>query len=193
MRSPRSASGAHVVATALGFDPGFASFGWALADLMSDGSLHLVSLGVIRTQKDDAKREVFAAGDNFNRAKEIAAVLNSKVAESEPRVFCAESMSFPRSASVAAKMAMSWGLIAMLAEQHKIALVATSPQRIKQRVAGAKDASKQAVQDALVRQFQTLPTHLATITKSKHEHACDALASIVAGVESDVVNAIWRR
>jgi len=193
VRSPRSASDARVVATVLGFDPGFASFGWALADLMSDGSLCLVGLGVIRTQKDNAKREVFAAGDNFNRAKEIASVLNRKVEESAPRVFCAESMSFPRSASVAAKMAMSWGLIAMLAEQHKIALVATSPQRIKQRVAGAKDASKLDVQDALTKLFPTLPLHLQPFPKGKHEHACDALASIVAGVESDVINAIWRR
>lgn len=173
----------------LGVDPGFAAFGWALAEIRADG-VKPHSFGVICTEKSDKKRDVRASDDNTRRAQEIVRKIAPIIQAHSVRAICAECMSFPRSSSVAAKMAMSWGVIATFAELNGIPVMQSSPKEIKKLLCGNGGASKEDVGLALNERFGS---HLAQwlivqkLKKSLYEHAYDALAAVVACENSPVL------
>jgi len=184
------------MARVLGLDPGFATCGYALVDLTrKDGApfVDVRSLGTLRTAKADKKRKVLAADDNLRRAQELIRALYPLASNAQAIV--AESMSFPRNSAAAAKMAMCWGIVATLAEMNDLPIVQATPKEIKIAVAGVGTATKEDVAAAVCakcgRQFseellaQGLP-------KGMHEHAYDAVASVLACLNSDVLRAIRR-
>ena len=67
--------------------------------------LQPMKMGVIRTEKSSAKRQVRASEDNLDRAKEIAEEIQKLVKDYNIQLICAETMSYPRNSSAAAKMA----------------------------------------------------------------------------------------
>ena len=183
------------MARVLGIDPGFASLGFALADVHGNGvaGLDVVTLGVVRTEKSDAKRAVLAADDNLRRARELTRVLTPLF--EGVQVVCAESMSFPRNSSAAAKVAMCWGVVASLAEQRDIPIVQVSPKELKKTVCGDAAASKEMVQKALDGLLgRVFSTELLGngVPAGLHEHAYDALGTIVAARNSEVLRLIRR-
>lgn len=178
----------------LGIDPGFASIGWSVVRIAATGE-HLVDLGVIRTEKSAAKRNVRASEDNLERAKEIALEIQDLIGKYRIQLVCAETMSYPRNSSAAAKMAMCWGVMAAIAQQHKIPIAQATPQEVKKAVTGRKDASKEEVQEAVRGLFQPLqgaeakhggPYILRAVPRSLWEHPYDATAAVVACRESEV-------
>jgi crossover junction endodeoxyribonuclease RuvC len=178
----------------LGIDPGFASIGWSVVRVDAAGE-HLVALGVIRTEKSSAKRNVRASEDNLERAKEIALEIQDLIGKYRIQLVCAETMSYPRNSSAAAKMAMCWGVMAALAQQHKIPIAQATPQEVKKAVTGRKDASKEDVQEAVRGLFPALqgreakhggPYILRAVPRSLWEHPYDATAAVVACRESEV-------
>jgi len=168
----------------LGVDPGLASFGYAIVELEPNGGAELRTLGVLHTSKTDAKRKVLASDDSLRRARELDealwAVINALA--SRPVVICAESMSFPRSASVAAKMGISWGLIAAFANDVGCPVAQCSPQQMKKILCGASNASKVDVQQALDRRFfpSGSGSLFAGVKKTDREHCADALGAVIA-------------
>lgn len=176
----------------LGIDPGFSSVGWAIVEHHPDAGVRLVSLGVMRTKKATRKQNVLAAADNFRRAQEIGRELGALMLSARVDVVCAEAMSFPRSSSVAAKMAMCWGVLAQLCETLSLPLTQASPQQIKRSVTGNAAASKDDVAAALSLRFPDTVALVASVPASLHEHAHDAVGAIVACLESDVVRAAAR-
>lgn len=190
----------------LGVDPGFASTGFALMRLGArpedDG---VVRLGVIWTEPSAKKRKVLAADDNARRGRELARALHALL--EEPLRGCplfvpgarvvlaaAEAMSYPRNAASAAKMAICWGVLLALLDRRALALAQASPQEVKRAVAGTKSAAKEQVRDALWERFgRSHLEHLllhADVPGGEREHAYDALASIVASLDSDLVRAL---
>jgi len=183
----------------LGLDPGFASLGYAVLALGQGGEPDLVlRLGVIRTKKTDVKQRVLSADDNIRRARELARSLDNLFQigvpdaiapnELEPRVrlVAAEKMSFPRNSMAAAKMAISWGIIVANLTRRGQALLQATPQEIKRRVTGKATASKEEVQSAMVRRYgRGLGRMVAKLPRGEHEHAFDALAAIVACLDSE--------
>jgi Holliday junction resolvasome RuvABC endonuclease subunit len=184
----------------LGIDPGFASVGLASVKL-DRGTLSLEDFAVLRTSKSARKQRVLASDDNFRRARELTRMLVEELEGRDPgegppgiQAVCAEAMSYPRSSSVAAKMAMCWGVLAALCEDRRLAMVQVSPQEVKKCLCGVRDASKERVQAALDHRFPNargLLTKLA-IPKSLQEHPYDALAAVVACAHSEVVVAMAR-
>jgi len=171
----------------VGVDPGFAYMGVCLAEY--DGKLLQVQyMHVIETKKD--QRRVLACNDNVKRARKLFLRLQNIVERYEPNVICAESMSFPRNASAAAKMAMSWGVIVSISEMRGLPLpVQTSPQDIKLAVCDSKKASKEAMHVRLVNLYPEIEGLLDDIPASRQEHPIDALGAIVAALDSDIVKA----
>jgi crossover junction endodeoxyribonuclease RuvC len=167
----------------LGIDPGFSSLGYAVVQIHPVRET-VLEIGVIHTEKSGAKRNVLAADDNLRRARELFQALNPKMAW--VRAICAESMSFPRHAPSAAKVAMSWGVLAALAEFRGLPIVQASPQEVKKAVCGAKSASKEEVQQALQMRYGS-PPGMEEISKGDMEHAFDALAAVVCCLDSEVV------
>ncbi len=103
-------------------DPGFASVGYAV--LLCEGdTVTLSRFGLCRTKKS-TDSEVYASDDNLRRAVEVSAALSALVTESSAPAlgFCVEAFSFPRNASNAAKVALTWGVLACLSESLAIPL-----------------------------------------------------------------------
>lgn len=177
----------------LGVDPGFANFGWALIRL-EGGKEYVHALGVINTEKSDAKRKVLASDDNFRRARELAKRLRQIA--TTPTAVCAESMSFPRSSSVAAKIAMSWGVLADYCQASDSPMFMATPKELKRAVCGNAAASKEDVQAAMRKRFsdQNLDEMLVKegIPKGKWEHSFDAIAAIVACLDSEGMRLLRR-
>jgi crossover junction endodeoxyribonuclease RuvC len=175
----------------LGLDPGFASLGWCACSVTA-GSVRAVAAGVLRTKKSAAKHGVYASDDNLTRARFIYSAFDAIVVAFQPAALCAESMSFPRNASAAAKVAMSWGVIAAVAEAHALPVLQASPQAVKLALCGKKDASKEEVQAALRVRIGDLDPLLLNVPKGQHEHPYDAGAVVVACGASDVMRLLVR-
>lgn len=74
--------------------------------------------------------------------------MRHKPKHGSPGAICAESMSFPRFASAAAKMAMAWG--GLVTTWYAPPICQASPQEIKRALCGRADASKLDVEQAQV-------------------------------------------
>lgn len=173
----------------LGLDPGFASIGYALVLLGPSGE-RPVRMGVFETEKSSKKRAVLAADDNVRRAREISVFLHdilTKGPHGPVRAICAETMSFPRSSSVAAKMAMCWGVVSSLSAMLDIPVLQVTPMGIKLAVTGKKTSSKEEVQAAVQARFgDEIRALCATLPNSKLEHPYDAFGAVLACRESEV-------
>lgn len=168
----------------LGLDPGFASIGFAVVRLGQ--TLEVVKVGVIRTKKSDAKRNVRASEDNLERAKEIAEAIQELLREYDFKLVCAETMSYPRNSAAAAKMAMCWGVLAAVSQQHGLPVAQATPQEVKKAVCNKRDASKEDVQKAVTTLFPSIGGLLDDTPRSMWEHPHDALAAVVACASSEV-------
>lgn len=152
---------------------------------------------VICTEKANKKAGVLATEDNMQRSREIAKRLLELVAGRRVLYFSIESMSFPRNSSVAAKMALSYGALAMLATQLNVPIVQASPQKIKEMLCGHKKATKEEVEVAVIKRYGRKLNQMFDIacqpmqlTKKQQfdlrEHAFDSVAAFVMSLESDV-------
>jgi Holliday junction resolvasome RuvABC endonuclease subunit len=189
----------------LGIDPGFASTGWVLVELRPGSIVDVTKVGVVRTEKATKKQNVLASNDNFKRAREISRAIRSLIFEPTPvdapvpyrlsvTALCAESMSFPRNASTAAKMAMCWGVVADICEDEGLPLLMATPKEIKKAV-NATDSSKEAVQLALDSRFGSKLKELndaAHIPAGFREHVYDALAAVIACLDGELIRLMWK-
>lgn len=194
MRRPKAQGPIGSVVTILGLDIGFAITGYAVADAVADGRLKLRALGVIETKASDKKqRNVRSVDDVARRVREVGDALDLHVTTAD--LVTAEAFSYPPNASSAAKLAMVWGVVIEQARIRNLAMFRATPQEIKLAVAGRANASKNAVEAALVERFGDLLVGdlLDGVPDGKHNHAFDALGSIVACLDTDEVRLLLRR
>lgn len=174
----------------LGLDPGFASFGYCVFRFTKEGE-EVVAVNVIRTKKTAKKKNVLASDDNFRRARAIAAVLREVVEGFQPRAIAAEALSLPRNASAAAKVAMSWGILADIVEDRQIPLIQQSPQGLKKALCGKKSATKQDIQEVLEGLYPgAFDQFISATPKGQWEHGFDAASAVVGLKDSDVLRAV---
>lgn len=186
----------------IGIDPGLATCGFAVLRLQTfhvplsdrgEDRVTCVGLGVLRTKKLDGDSSITLG--NTRRAYAVARALENVIGGRAPESMargagvkalfpnetissvCVEAMSFPRSSSAAAKMAMTWGIIIANCVRRGIPLEQKRPQEVKLAVAGTQDASKKHVERVLLKIYGgQIRYYLRTVTPSMHEHAFDALA-----------------
>ncbi|MCC6811727.1 MAG: crossover junction endodeoxyribonuclease RuvC [Deltaproteobacteria bacterium] len=174
----------------LGLDPGFAAIGWAVVETDPDAGDRLVAAGVVRTKKAKPKQSVSASIDNFRRAQEIGRALGALALDHRVDVVCAEAMSFPRSSSVAAKMAMCWGVLAQLCQVLRVRVVQASPQEIKRALTGRTNATKDDVGAAVSLRFPDCVGIVGPLPRGLDEHAYDAVGAAVACMQRGEVRAL---
>ncbi len=168
-------------------DPGFASFGYATLLFADRSPVRVGEFGVIRTAKSAKKHHVLSVEDNLRRAHEIAAKLRWLATRGRTVGICAEAMSFPRSSSVAAKMAMAWGILASLSEATAIPILQASPQEVKKSVCGVKTATKEEVISAVQRLYPETVAKSEGLPQGIWEHCYDAVAVGHLMLTSDTV------
>ena len=177
---------------ALGLDPGFTAFGWSVVRVGVNDE-ELVALGVLRTKKGkDAKLK---RDDDHRRYAELARGLLEVTSRWRPAVICAEALTHvparpgrpgrprrPAPVLAVSKGARVWGLVDMLSEVYRVALLQAAPQTIKKATTGKASASKPEVQAALDERFAgRVAELLAPIrAKSVHEHPVDATGAVIA-------------
>lgn len=180
-----------------GIDPGFASIGFSVVLLDGSKTEVPIRMGLLSTAKSNKKSNVLASDDNLRRAREIYVALKPLLISGEygpVRAVCAETMSYPRNSSAAAKMAMCWGVLAALTEELDIPVLQVTPQDLKKKVCGQPTASKEDIQKALDKRFgkSVIDGLLGKLAAGKHEHPCDALGAVVACLDSDILRAMRR-
>jgi crossover junction endodeoxyribonuclease RuvC len=191
MSSDLAPEGSFQPISVLGIDPGFASIGLSVVQMgPNPQDDRVVHMSVFQTKKASEKRKVRASEDNLERAKEISKEIGDLIQRWDVKLICAETMSFPRSSSAAAKMAMCWGVLAAIAQDRKLPITQASPQEIKKALCGKRDASKEEVQGVLNLLFRRdlvgPNSAVSQIAKSALEHPYDALAAVIACRESEV-------
>lgn len=167
----------------LGVDPGFASMGFAAVAVDPVGDL-ANAVWVVRTEKSTKKGNVRASEDNVRRAMELSFRLEEAVANWAPLAVAAETMSWPRNAGAAAKVALAWGVLCSVAKRHGLPLVQASPQQVKLAICGSKTASKEEVIAAVRKRWPELELPKQVTLQ---EHAADAAAVVVACLDSEVL------
>ena len=163
----------------LGIDPGLAKFGMVVVDC----DLKLYEFMCIKTTKGKKR---LAAEDIFERGQEIASKILEIDKEYDISLVCAESMSYPRSASASAKMASTWGILELYTEEREIPLIMESPQMIKKSLTGSARSSKSDMKDFITDKGYTLPD----MNKNAYEHPVDALCAVLSLKESQVFRAV---
>ena len=173
----------------LGIDPGLAHMGLAEADLLPDGTLVPISLVVFETKKSDKKNKVLSGDDDFRRTLELARFVAPFFARA--RVVTTEGASWPRNNRNCQLIGRSWGVVATNVEALKLPVASASPQSIKKRMCGVNNAPKEDVQKALDAMFgyKLRPLLGPKVPEGSVEHPYDALGSIVACLDSDILKA----
>jgi crossover junction endodeoxyribonuclease RuvC len=172
----------------LGVDPGLRNLGTALVELLPKGEMFL-EMDWFCTLESPKKLKILSTSDNVRRVKEVASFLGEKIQRGTMIAICAESMSFPRNASSSAKIGMCWGVLGAFSDYFDVPIIQASPQEIKKAVCGIRNASKEDIQNALNVRYQkdSIVSKAKTIAKTNREHPYDALASIVACLESETI------
>jgi len=165
--------------TVFGVVPALRRFGYAVVVLgRRPEEDRLLDLGAFKTEACARKLRVREMDDVSRRARELQVWLTKLITEHSPPLICAKSLSIPRSASAAAKVARAWGVLDAMASFESISLLQSTPQEIKKAVCKVVTASKYDVRNALLSRFDAnkwldLPDDVA-------EHGFDALGAIVA-------------
>lgn len=170
----------------VGLDPGFANLGWSVMTWRGE-KLEVVDFGCWHTVKATKKAHVLATEDNLQRCQELAGKLRQFWSDYKVAAVCSEAMSFPRSASVAAKMALVWGVIADITYSTNTPIVSPTPQRIKKALCGAGNTGKADVQEAVCKLYPESRARIEAMLVKDREHAVDSLAAIIASKDSEVL------
>ncbi len=176
----------------VGVDPGFALLGLCAVELFSDGGEQVLGMRLVETKKSDKRLRVLASDDNMRRTREIYRETSLFMEERNPVAFVTESFSPPRNAQTAAKVARAIGVIAALAEAKDLPIVSILPKTIKKVATGKATASKQEIEHSMRTRYSssTLDRVSVGIPPSKLNHVMDALAAVVASLDSDVIRAV---
>jgi Holliday junction resolvasome RuvABC endonuclease subunit len=184
--------------TLLGIDPGLAACGLAVVDL-TGRETKVRRVGVIRTVPSARRRRLRTTDDLGDRLRLLAVALHAHFLELQDLVaVCIEAKAIPfrggkmtvRPSAVAA-LGRVRGLLDAFAAERALPVIEETPQVLKLLTTGKRHASKAEVQGALELRFPEVKA-LWPAQKTLVEHAADALASVVAGLESDVVRAALR-
>jgi len=182
----------------IGIDPGLAACGVAIVDITSV-TPRVITLNVVRTAPSAKKRRLRSADDLGDRVRGIATVLRARLEEHRDLVaICVEAAVIPvvggrmrAKPSILIALGRVRGLLDAFAVERGLPIIEETAQTLKLLTAGRRDASKADVQAALELRFPEVKALWPT-QKTLIEHAADALAAVVAGLESDVVRAALR-
>jgi Holliday junction resolvasome RuvABC endonuclease subunit len=171
----------------IGFDPGFASLGVAIASIPRQiDDVVFTRVGCISTTKCD---ELSAAADLTMRASAIAENLIYFVEEGREYdcdifAVCIEGMSYPRHTQAAVKLGAANGVVgSLLARWLPEVVVVEQPQRIRKDVLGIKSGrvpSEESVHAHLLERYPELSTLLQSSRNVAKPHILDAAACVVA-------------
>lgn len=148
----------------LGLDPGLATLGFALVDVVAPAPPQLFDYGVIQTAKHHPP------GDRLHTIFED---LHQVVARDRPDCVAIEKLFFYRMGNLVA-VAQARGVMLLVLHQRQLSLQEFSPPEIKQALTGRGNASKHEVRAAVMREF-------GLTRPPQPDDAADAIAIALTG------------
>lgn len=167
--------------TIMGIDPGFASLGLAVLD-----GAHVLACEVVATQKEKAPRAaVRVSVDDSRRLGELCDAVVAVIERHEVTAVAVEVFTTVpgKMAGGAVKTALAYGALYALARARGLLWLPLVPTDLKRALCGRVSASKVEVQAAVELRAPSAAALLATIGKTKREHAADAIAAAIVGQE----------
>jgi crossover junction endodeoxyribonuclease RuvC len=144
----------------LGIDPGTATTGYGILDLVAQNSYRYIGSGTIQTDKHLVMSE---------RLKNIRQDLLCLIEQQSPDAVAVESVFFFKNAKTLVPVAQARGVILETAAFCGISVAEYTPMQVKMSVSGYGKSSKSEIQFAVARILQ----HSRII---KPDDACDAVA-----------------
>jgi crossover junction endodeoxyribonuclease RuvC len=174
-------------------DPAFRFTGWVLIELMENGE-RLQAVGLIKTEKSDKKRKILVCDDNHRRSSEIATALHTAMVGFNPHVVCAESLVGSRNASSAVQQGMGWGVLSAVVTVNGIPILQNTPQGVKKSLCGSKAATKEEIEDAVVKRYPEARTIVESAINppSVREHVYDAIAVAISCLGASEIQTLRR-
>jgi len=151
----------------LGIDPGLAHCGCAILE-SREGVEKVIDAWTFITKPSTKKMHTHASHDTIRRAGELSGFLRGLMLG--VNLVSIEGISFPRHASAAGKLCMSFGVIAALCESLGLPLIQFSPHELKAFFGVTKG------KDPRIEKAQEMYPHLFIhVIKEKWEHMADAI------------------
>lgn len=165
----------------LGIDPGFAKLGLAVLEYEpSAGPPRVIEATVVTTTKSSKAERT--TEDDVQRMQTLWRNIEQFVVQYKPDVIGVEvytvykpTQGGHKGKGAGWKALFAYGMACGAAFAHDIPLRVYLPSDLKRRVASRVDASKLDVERSLYNLTSNLPTILAGIPPSAHEHAADAV------------------
>ena len=145
----------------LGIDPGLRCTGWGVV-MVDQGRLQHISHGVIRPDPSDC---------DADRLTVIYQELLSVINETHPDIAAIEEIFVAKSAHSALRLGMARGAAILACGVARIMVNEIAARAVKKAVVGTGIASKEQVQEMVLRLLQV---------RAKNEDAADALAIAIA-------------
>ena len=177
------------VSVLLALDIGFRNMGWLVFNPFTDT---VVDFGCIQTEKLSGKRSIRlrVSEDDFYRCQRTAMGLCAIISEHRVTGIVAEiPTGGARGARPNRTMGLATGLLAGLCEAVSIPTETYSPMEIKKAATGQRNASKEAVIEAMTKRF---PAIASFDRPALMEHIADAAAVIIAAQDGILYRTVKR-
>lgn len=174
-----------------GFDPSLTNWGIAKAVLdLQTGTLSDLTLHLTSTEKSQVK-SLRVNSDDLQRAEDLAKTAIAAAKASD--VVFAEIPVGSQSASGMKSYAVCIGILGAI-RALGIPVIELDPTSVKLAMTGNKVATKKQMISAAHGYYPDAnwPTHAGKISASKAEHLADAIATIHAGVQTQMFQSIMR-
>jgi len=173
----------------LGIDAGFQAMGLVVVDVQTREVVHALA---VRTERTATKRGIRVADDDAERCKLLADSLAAVVRGWRPYGAVVE---LPNGGAQGARanraMGMATGIVASVLYVLDMPTEWVTPSEVKKAATGRKDAAKEDVQRAVLRQFAwrdgVWPRH-----RWEQEHVADAAAAVLAAQGGTLLRMVER-
>jgi len=149
----------------LGIDPGTATTGWGVLEVISD-NLKVIEWGLVETSKEEKVEKRLS-----KIYKETLAILKKFT----PDVFVFEKIFFATNAKTVISVGQAQGVMLLAAARSKLAVASYAPGTIKKLITGNGRANKKEVQRA-IRKILGNQVKSKVHKKTHFDNAADALA-----------------
>ncbi len=154
----------------LGIDPGTATVGYGVLDLIGSNSFEYIASGIIRTSKELEPGE---------RLSIIRSDILTLISEYAPDIVVVETIFFFKNAKTLVPVAQARGVILEAAASRKVLVTEYSPMQVKLHLTGFGRAEKSLVQTTIAK-LLSLPDII------RPDDASDALALAICHARMSV-------